>query len=304
MDGAPVNEIERPRSVWQLLGATFSLYRRFPWLFLVLAAVVVVPYELISLISSQELVHGAARGAFEFFLLVADVALVLPLISALHVHAVDDVREGRVPTVGSAARRGVASLPVLSPTAVISYLGILAGFIALIVPGIFLMLRWAVVAQTATLDATGWRDALYGSDVLTKGRYRHVLAVTLVVFVITVAPGFLLFHAFGRHLTVILFLARTAVSVAVSSFGALAIGLLYFDLRARPRHAEPAPQPVEPPGDPLASTGYADVARPFGWYVDPVNPRRMRYWADGWSEHTKRTPKQTLIEWEELREGR
>ena len=37
MDGQPILEIERPRSAFELIGATFSLYRRYSWLFLILA---------------------------------------------------------------------------------------------------------------------------------------------------------------------------------------------------------------------------------------------------------------------------
>ena len=43
--------------------------------------------------------------------------------------------------------------------------------------------------------------------------------------------------------------------------------------------------------------------RAAGWYIDPVQPTRMRYWAaDGkgeWSEHTSKTPKAMLWEWQE-----
>jgi hypothetical protein len=42
-------EIDRPRSAWELLRATFTLFLRFPWLFLVLAALVVIPFDAVEL---------------------------------------------------------------------------------------------------------------------------------------------------------------------------------------------------------------------------------------------------------------
>lgn len=80
MDGQAINEIERPRSAWRLIGATLVLYRRFPWLFLILAAVVVVPYDAILLVGRPGgPLHGPVRGIVELVLFAADFFLVLPL---------------------------------------------------------------------------------------------------------------------------------------------------------------------------------------------------------------------------------
>jgi hypothetical protein len=272
--------------------------------------VVVIPFNVLDLLGGPDgPLHGTARAIVEFALAIADFALVLPLISALHVHAVDDVREGREPALGSVARRGIATLPVWSPAALISWLGIAAGFLALIVPGVLLLLRWSVVAQAATLESRGWQEALSRSTVLTSGRYRHVLGLGLLLLVITELPYFALNFAFGWHTTtVLLFLLRTAINVGVSSFSALAVGLLYFDLTARFRQEgrEFSGAGRNPElGDPLTPFAYTDENRPPGWYVDPEQPRRMRYWgADGetgWSKRTARTPKQTLAQWRDLR---
>jgi hypothetical protein len=101
----------------------------------------------------------------------------------------------------------------------------------------------------------------------------------------------------------------------------LATALLYFDLTAR-HHAEevepvgsaPAILPTrsgptaEPTGHTLDLASWSDENRPPGWYVDPSTPGRMRYWgADGtqtWSKRTAKTPKQTLAEWQDLKQRR
>lgn len=128
MDGQPLLEIERPRSATELIRATFSLYQAFPWLFLALAAVVVLPYQVLDAIPALELVHGATRGWLSFVVGIGEIALVVPLVSALHVFAVDDVRQGQRPEMGSVARRALATLSVVSPAVLLSWLGITAGF--------------------------------------------------------------------------------------------------------------------------------------------------------------------------------
>jgi hypothetical protein len=311
----PKIEIERPRSAFELVGATFVLYRRYSWLFLVLAGVVVVPYEVISLLGEPGgPLHGAVRVILAQAFSVADVALVLPLISALHVYAVEDVRLGREPELASVARRGLASLRVTSPAVFLSWLGVLAGLIALIVPGILLALRWAVVAQAGSLGAKSWRNALERSAGLTEGNRMHVLGLFVLVLVITAIPDGIHLAVFGTSLTVGSFIVSTALSVLISSFTALAVALLYFDLMARFRtepetEAEPivtvSGREVPPSGDPLDPGSWSDEDRPRGWYVDPDAPWVMRYWAAdgqaGWSKRTAKTPKATLAGWRDMR---
>ena len=109
-------------------------------------------------------------------LLARDPAfLVTPLISALHVHAVDDVREGRDPTLGSVARRGLTTLPRRRRRRRHQLVrhrrrhcrtdrprGPLAGFGGRSSP------------QAAALEGEGWIDALRRSRELTKGNYCHI----------------------------------------------------------------------------------------------------------------------------------
>jgi hypothetical protein len=323
MEGQPKVEVERSRSAPELIGATFSLYRRYSWLFLVLAGVVVIPYELLSLVrQSGGPLHGASRVFVDIALEVGDFALVIPLVSALHLFAVEDLREGREPELGPVFRRGVASLRVISPAVFLSWLGILAGFLALIVPGVFLAIRWAVVAQTGALDATSWRNALDRSAGLTEKHRAHVFWLFALLLLITSVPTAIHIVVFGSSVTLGSVVVSTLFDVVTSSFTALAIAFLYYDLMARFRSAPvispaaplpaPAPEPrsssgrvVPPSGHPLDPASWSDEDRPCGWYVDPDAPWNMRFWAaDGaglWSKRTAKTPKATLAEWKDLR---
>jgi hypothetical protein len=247
--GEAANEIERPRSAWQLIGATFALYQRFPLLFLVFAGVVVIPYQLIVLAvtGAGPLEQGSVGFGTSTLLDLIDVALIHSLISALHVHAVQDVREGIRPELRAVAKRSVRVLPVVSATVLMSFLGSTLGLVALIVPGVLLYLRWSVAGPAAALEKGGWTDALRRSAGLTEDNYWHVFGLLILVFIISAVPGFVLRLIFGNdHTTVASFLADTALTVIVASFTALAVALLYFDLKARfaERLATTKPEPA------------------------------------------------------------
>jgi len=319
MAGGTDLHLERPRDATELIGLTVDLYRRFPFLFLILAAAVLVPYELIVLLVTHTGSLGGGRGwVLGLILGLTEFALVIPLISALHVHAVSDVRDGQRPELATVTKRGLAALSAVSPVVVISWLGIIAGFVALFVPGVLLWLRWSVAAQVAALQRVGWKVALRRSAGLAEDHYLHILGLFLLVWVISSVPSFAVGCAFAHtDTTAVSFLVGLALQIVLRSFSALTTALLFFDLSARFKEAEirPAAASTLPPrlsastSHPSPSSvdpgRYADEDRPPGWYVNPDKPWRMRYWAEdgepGWSRRSRKTPKGTLAEWKDLR---
>jgi hypothetical protein len=216
----------------------------------------------------------------------------------------------------------------VSSAVVLSFLGIFVGLILLVIPGIYLMLRWIVVAQSASLGEREWGDALERSGELTRGFKLHVLGVLVLLILVQAAVSVPIRLVFGFHPTTASQLVDIPIGVLLTSFGALALALLYFDLQARfldqlppppPAPIAPAPGPTVAPeptavaaalaGDPLDHGRWSDEERPAGWYVVPAAPHRMRYWiADpetrGWSERSTRTPRKVLTEWRDREEGR
>lgn len=319
MDGQPILEIERPRSAWEMLVATFELYRRVPFFFLMLAVVVVVPFEAIVLVITGKGPFAVGQLAFvpRQLLVVINSFLVTPLISALHVHAVREVSDGGRPKLFPTLRRSLPTLPVVAIAAGVSSIAITAGSFALAVPGLILWSIWAVVAQTAALEGGSWIDALRRSANLTRGYRWHALGLLFVAALIAGVPWLAASLPLRNTPTTgVLFVVGTAAQVLLRSFEALIAAVLYFDLKARPRGGAELivvrPQDSEVPGaeapsgagDPLTPGAYTDQNRPPGWYIVPADPKRMSYWVGGskpgWSQRTAKTPRQTLIEWEEL----
>jgi len=296
------------RSALAVIGETFRLYRRYPLLFFALAAGVIWPYEAILVAATGTGPAGQSAG-LGFLLTVLDFGFVTPLISALHVHAVLDVREGREPRILLVARQGLRVLPVVAAASIVATLGMFVGFLLLVVPGVILWLRWFVVAQAAAVEQEGWLPALRRSAELVSGNYGYVFLVVLCL-VLVGAPAVGVQLAFGAHSTAAVALLVTAfLRTLIASFTALAGAVLYFDLRARlaarltgaPATGLDAGWSATTAQESWDPRVHSDAERPRGWYVDPASPHRMHYWggpgADGWVGKA-RTPGKVRRAWE------
>ena len=247
-----------PRSLRGLVRAAGRLYARYPLLFLVLALAVVAPWDLIFLaITGYGPLYDGHESATAILLrLLVPLALVTPLISALHLHAVELAGRAERPTLTLVAVRGVRVLPVVAAASIVAGLGIAAGFVALVVPGIFLAVRWAVVAQAAAAQSGDWTMALSRSWQLTQHRGVHVFSVLLVAGVVNevIRLAVRAVHVgSGSPESVVLGVLADTVT---ASFAALITALLYFDLTARPegeapaRREHPQVRDLDPPQDP------------------------------------------------------
>jgi hypothetical protein len=114
-----------------------------------------------------------------------------------------------------------------------SSLGIVLGFIALIVPGVILFFRWVVVAQAAAIEHEGWLEALRRSRQLTAGNYLHILLVLLLIGVSVGWTGSLAALALRHDHSAAAFVVSVLINTVTAGFSALATALLYFDLVSR-----------------------------------------------------------------------
>jgi hypothetical protein len=289
-----------------LVAGAFELYRRYPLLFFVLAAGVIVPYQLIvlAITGTGPFSRGSLSSGALLLLVLIEWVVIGPLISALHVHAVGEAREGRDPRLAAVARQGLRVLPVVVAATIIASLGIGLGFLALIVPGVILALRWFVVAQAAAIEGEGWLPALRSSAQLTDGHYGHIFIFAIYMGLITEAPVILVGLGLGDSTTAVSFLVALPVLILTRSFSALATAVLYYDLRSRREGAlSGAPSETDHSLDPRQ---YSDEDRPKGWYINPQAPGHMSYWGAGdppdWGA-TARTPRKVRRDWEAKANG-
>jgi hypothetical protein len=240
-------DLQVRRSVWAILAAALSLYRRYPFLFLLLALAVVAPYDLalFSITGYGPLARLAGHNTDAYWLnLLLRATLVGPLVSALHIHAVKAAGEGRRPRLRPVASRGLAVFPIVSATALLTGLAEALGFLALVVPGVLLFTRWAVSSQAAAIDGEGPLAAIRSSTRLTGGRRWHVFGLLLVVIVIVIAVDEI---ARALPLGSTSAAPSVAIGIAVQTFGAslgaLTLALLYFELNVVPGRRRRKPRP-------------------------------------------------------------
>jgi hypothetical protein len=253
----PPIDLGQQRSISQLLDATFSLWWRNRAVFFTLALIIVAPVAIVSAGILQDI--GDLSNESEVTLndisplfLVAVLALIqIPLITATFARAVQRMGAGEEVGVGDALRDGVAAFLAALGAILLAGLCIMLGFIALIVPGVYLSVRLAFVGQAAAVEHQGVRAALRMSMSLTRGRFWHLLLILVLVsfggFVVATAAQ-APFTAIGGTAS----LAATAiVQSAVDSVTALMLTLVYFDLKARRM--------------PDAAASIASEAAPEGW---------------------------------------
>jgi hypothetical protein len=243
----------RPQPATRIVRSALALYGRYPLLFLALGSVVVVPFDVIVLAATGHgYLQGDRSGITPWLLQVGDWVWLTPLISALHIYAVAVIRLGnepRLPTVGPA---GFQALPRVVPATVVS--GLLIGIftippglippevsLLLFIGGLYLTLRFVVVAQVASMEKIRWLRPLPRSFELTEREWGHVL-VFLVLAGLVVLPFGLAFTLalHSEPATPATFLGGLLIHIVTASFAALATALLYYDLVARKREARSA----------------------------------------------------------------
>jgi hypothetical protein len=232
----PTVDLTRSRSVWEIVQSTLRLYSQYPWLFFVLAAVVVGPWELLKLVITGYGPLGHFRESFleKRSLELIDLSIVTPLISVMHIRAVTLIGEGRRPHLRSVVSKGLRMLPVAGTAVVGAGIAIEIGFLVFVIPGILLSIRYAVVAQAAAVEERGVRQAWRSSWELTRNNGWHVFGLFVVAGLplagVTIGAALLTTGAGTSAGSVALGIALHAIVV---SFAALAEALLYFDLIAR-----------------------------------------------------------------------
>ena len=224
----------------QIVTTALRLFVARPVLFTVLALAVVAPYELVAFAATGAPPLGSAStpASTTLTLGLIDIALVGPLISALAVQAVAMIGDGDRPTLPSVVSRGVRVLPVVAAAQIVAAFGIALGAFAFVIPGIILLIRWAVVAQVAAIERTDWLGALRRGGELVRGQYIHVFGLVLVAtafsFAVTAAAQSIV-GSKARTAEVVVGIAAATIA---RSFSALATAVLFYDLRARERERQ------------------------------------------------------------------
>jgi hypothetical protein len=240
-----VIELDRPRDAGGLLRDSLVVYIRHFGTFLALGALVVVPSELIvGGVGLEQLSSGYdSSPSFAEAAIPAAVSylVVAPLITAICVYALRSVAAGGSPGAREAVVRGFESFSPIFFAVVLAALGTLLGAV-LIVPGIYLFVRWYFVPQAVVLESAHGTAALRASGRVVEGSWWRTFGLIVLVNVVALVVAIVLGAPFtaaaeNADRAVWALIGQIVASTVTQPFGALFSTLLWYDLRARKRAA-------------------------------------------------------------------
>jgi hypothetical protein len=254
----------RPLALGEILDRTFTLYRGYFVLFLGISAIpriLVLVLNLAQVLVMMPLGIGttqraptpraALAGTLLIYLALVMLTLVVSLLAVLlaqgaTVIAVSELYLGRPITIAESFRRVRGDLGMLLGVLILNGLAILAGFVLLIIPGIYIMCRLLISIPAALVENLGPVEALERSFSLTASNAGRAFLILLLYFALWSGGLFLFAMPFevgamisrGNPGMMLFWLALTQVGafaavVLVTPVLTIASAVFYYDLRVR-----------------------------------------------------------------------
>ena len=208
-----------------VVGEVLRLFLARFWRTLVIVLLLLAPLELVVALLDPDL-SSFTHGWWAWVGLSAAVTLVaFPWVIGAVVHDVG--RDDRAAT--AAYRRTASRLPDLVISAVVTTIGIVLATIALVIPGLLLVARWALIVPLIVLEGVPWRTALARSNELIRGKTWSVVGIFVVLTVIAAclvaAP--VLVGYFALENVIGAWLATLAIDTVLIAFYSFAPFVLY-----------------------------------------------------------------------------
>ena len=240
-----------PRSLGEILSAAFEIYRQNAAQLLEIVAIVVIPLSIVSYLISRvalgvktktEVLGGATvtvnqpRSFFVFALasLVAAAIAVITtaILQAAILRAAVQATIADPVEVRESYRWGLQRFGSILWVSILVGLSVAIGLLLLIIPGLILLVLFAVAVRVRGTEA------MRRSWTLTSGHFWHVAGVILVAAIIAgVVGGVIGLIGGSNHVLGAIF--GTIGQIIVAPFSALVSVLLYLDLRARTERLTP-----------------------------------------------------------------
>jgi hypothetical protein len=129
----------------------------------------------------------------------------------------------------------------LLAVSILAGIGVAIGFVLLIIPGLVLMVIWAVVAPVTVLERPGVFGAFGRSRELVRGNGWNVFGVLVLVFLAVIVISLIAGFASDALGSVGRSLVQWVVNAAMAPLTALSASVLYFALQPRPQAPAQAP---------------------------------------------------------------
>jgi hypothetical protein len=168
-------------------------------------------------------------------LLAAVVSIVAAfLLQATLIKAVDDVRDGRADmSLGDTVEAARPYVGRVAGASILAGIGILIGFILIIVPGLFLLTIWCLIVPVIVLENSSIGQSFSRSQQLVRGYGWHVFGTLVLVFLLLIVCNIviaLILSGLPQELANAI--SGIISGTLVSPFLAIVLTMGYFRLRA------------------------------------------------------------------------
>jgi hypothetical protein len=234
-------------TIGSVLDEAWTLYTRFFLRFFLIAGAV---FLLLNLLSSLVAVSLDDEGAGLALAVVVNAVVGIVgyfWVQGALVEAAADVHDGKVELeVGEIFARVRPLLPALIVAGLLAGLGIGIGLLLLLVPGLYLLTRWALIIPVIVLERRSAGEAFSRSHELVRGHGWTVFGIVLVVFLLGAIVGAIVSGLLQAALTDFLgsWLGNTVANAIVTPFFAVALTVVYLQLTGGRRVEAAAPSPV------------------------------------------------------------
>ena len=222
-----------------VLAEAWGLYRRFAAHFLTIAFVL---YLVTAIIVAVLTVSAGATG---YFLAAIIEFIAAFLVQAAMIKAVQDVRDGRADlSIGGTISAAAPFVLPVAGASLLAGIGIGAGLVLLVVPGLILLTYWSLIVPTIVVGESGAMAAFGKSWRAISGHFWQAFGTYVLVFLIWIAVNI----ALGLVLLAVPAAIRSFVSSVVAGtllapFYALVVTLVYYRLSEAHAGAVPAAPP-------------------------------------------------------------
>jgi hypothetical protein len=235
----PRLDLTRPRAYGELLSTSLQVFASHVDVLLTLAILLVAPVTL--------LVDGIWGGlladgldakpsvASQIVSAALNAFVVLPLVTAAGALLVQGLGRGEAPRdVGAALRAAGRVFPRVLGAQLLYGLAIIGGFILLVIPGIWVAVRFYFAAQAAALDGDMPADAMRRSGEVVKGSWWRTAGCLLMTVILVGVTAEIAATILGGTGSGALYVAGRIVFQAIAvGVTAVFATLLFYDLRAR-----------------------------------------------------------------------
>jgi hypothetical protein len=227
-----------PTTLGELLARAVAIYRSRPGLFVLIMFTTALPVGLLGILAGVSIDENSdrARQAIGALAQIVPVVLIYPISAVATLLAVVAIVNGRAPSAGGSLRPVLRRLATMGAVLIVTTIAILAGLVAFILPGIFLLVIWFFAAQSAVLEGLGVRASLSRSVELVRGGWASVLGTFVVLEIITAAIITLVLlavRALADAAVVVAGLTAIVLTCLVKPFEMIGLALLYLDRRVR-----------------------------------------------------------------------